>query len=206
MAVDIDIRTTGVRKLMRSLEAFDKRIAQTATQRALNRTINDMRETAIREGALWMGIKKSLVAKRFGFDVKRRHGAMGIKGARRGIAMEASTIAKGRPFNLIRWNATQMPTGVSSDAWGERKIYKDTKIIKGKFVARLSKHLVDREGRRRLMNRSAFGPGLTHALQEPKIVDNVQTTGVFRFEHHFVQRANELMRRAGFGKIGARGA
>lgn len=196
MAIDIDIRIGGSRELFRALNRFDRDVAQRATAQALNRTINNMRATAITLGAQYLGVAKSEIVKRFRFDINTKHGAIGIVGARARVRMEARAVASGRPFNLIRWDAHAVPGGVVANAWGESKLYRGLGITRNpaNFV------FVVNRGRRekKRIGRGAFGPGLTHALQRTGIQRAIEREGEEKFAQHFASAANYHLSRNGW--------
>jgi hypothetical protein len=196
MAINVDIRLTGVRRLMRDLNSFDTKVAQEATTQALNRTINNMRKTAIEEAAKWMGIKKKLIEKRTAFNVQTKLGAIGIKGAKRNIRMEARGFALGRPFNLIRFGAVPAPGGVTANAWGTSKLYKGLGIARNpaSFVFVVETRA---KGKKRI-RRGAYGPGLMQAMEVPRIAQAIETTGQVQFEKHFISAANFRLARNGW--------
>jgi len=197
MAIALNIRATGARDLLKSLNRFDSRIAQRATQQALNRTINNMAKAGKEEGAKFLGVAKSKISKGARVDQNSKHGAIAIQGARRGKAMRALMFVRGKPFNLIRWTTTPTKGGVISNAWGSAKRYPDTAIIGGKFVAVLTKHK-DKRGRAALRNKSAWGPGMTHAMEDPKIVAAILDEGDRKFVKHFASAAAFLLEREGY--------
>ncbi len=199
MAVSLDIRTTGVRKLARALARFDKAVSQKATQQALNRTINNMRATAIIEGARWMGIRRRLVEKRFQFNIQSKHGAVGIIGAKARIRMEARGVAIGRPFNLIRWGATRAGDGVRANAWGSERTYRGLSIAASpsRFVFVVNKK-AKRKGR---IGRGAYGPGLTSAIADKFVAEQIERVGEDKFEQHFIAAAKFRLSRAGWRAV-----
>lgn len=155
-----------------------------------------MRTAAIVLGSRFLGVKRSDIAKRFSFDIKTKHGGIGVVGAKPRVRMEARAVARGRPFNLVRWNAQPVAGGVRADAWGETKIYKGLGITRApaRFV-----FVVSKEGRaKKRIGRGAYGPGLTHALEEVDIQNEIARVGSERFDHHFVSAANYHLQRAGW--------
>lgn len=198
MAIGLDVRLIGDRALLRSLIRFDREVAQRATRDAINRTINNMRTVAIIEASRWLGVKRKDIVKRFNFTITAKHGAIGIIGAKRNKRMVATAIGRGRPFNLIRWETSEGPNGVTSSAWGAAKHYPNTVITRApaRFVAFIDK---TKKGAKRLKSKGAFGPGLTHALLEDRIARAIEKEGEAKFPAHFASRANEALRRAGWG-------
>ena len=199
MAVDIDIRLLA-RKQIKALESFDKKVAERAGAQALNRTINNMQKVAIEEGARFLGVSKNTLEKRFSFNLKENHGAIGIIGARPRVRMEAKGIAKGRPFNIVRWDAQQTSAGVVANAWGSTKLYKDTLIVRapGRFVAKLNR---SNKGKKRVARKGVFGPGLTHAIENQVVRFQIQREGERKFPQHYASAANRFMQLAGYSGV-----
>lgn len=195
MTVRIDIRLLGERELARELARFSPQVAQVATVHALNRTVNNMRSKAIKLSAKWLGVPGKLIKKRFNFNTKLAHGAIGIVNAKR-QRLEAKGVALGRPFNLIRWGAQRTPQGVTAHAWGKTKHYEGLSIASNPapFVFVISK---SGKGPKRI-KRGAYGPGLTDAMTDPTVAAAVKKEGEDKFTGHFVSRANRALERAGW--------
>lgn len=196
MAVDIDVRLTGARELLRGLQRFPGAVAERATAQALNRTINNMRSVAMVEGARYLGVPQRAIERRFQFNLRNKHGAVGIVGARARVRMEAIAVAKGRPFNLIRWNAHRAPGGVVADAWGSVRLYRGLGITRNPaaFVFVPNKGA---KGKKRI-GRGAYGPGLTTALQQERIARAIEREGFERFPLHLRSAANFWLAREGW--------
>lgn len=197
MGVELDVRVTGARELLRALDRFDRTVSQRATAQALNRTINNMRAVAIDRGARFLGVPKKDIERRFRFDIKNKHGAIGIVGARARVRMEAVAIARGRPFNLIRWNAQRVPGGVIADAWGETKFYHGLSITRAP-AAFVFAPVKGAKGKGRIPTQGAYGPGLTHALEDEQIAKAIEREGAKRFEAHLRSAANYYLERDGW--------
>jgi len=197
VTITLNIRETGARDLINALNRFDRAVAQRATAQALNRTINNMRATAIKEGSRWLGVKQSAIERRYSFDIRSKHGAIGIKGARARVRMEAVATARGRPFNLIRWGAVRVPGGVVANAWNNAKLYPGLGITRApaSFVFKVRDA---KQGKKRI-GRGAYGPGLTSAMTNTTVARSIERTGNEKFLQHFVSAANYHLERDGWG-------
>ena len=98
-----------------------------AAARALNRTADGVRTTAIKEISTRTRLKVVQLRQRFRVD-----GANPQK-------LSAIIYAYGYSPNLGQFDASQMQPGVQATAWEGGKTYKHTFMVKGKVVARVGK-------------------------------------------------------------------
>lgn len=165
--LDLDV-TADVREVERMFRRMPK-VVDRASVRSLNRT-NDQVGT----------IARRLIAKEMGLPVKAvRAGMFKIRASRKKLS--ASTVAKGRPLNLIRFNARQTKRGVSANAWGKRKIYK------GLFIANQGRTVFKRTSKQRLPIRSRWGPSIPKTMLENAIVKAMAQTAATQWQKNFAR-------------------
>lgn len=153
------------------------RVVEKAAVRSLNRT-NDSVAT----------IARKLIAKDMGIPAKAvRVGMFKLKAIRHKLT--ASTIARGRPINLIRFKARQTKKGVSASAWGKRKVYKGT------FIANKGRTVFKRKGKARAPIRGVWGPSIPKTMLEDYIVKAMQETANTQWQKNFARDLNYFMSR-----------
>ncbi len=127
-------------------------LVEKAATRSLNRT-NDQVAT----------IARRLIAKDMGVSIKTVRAGMSKVKARRSL-LTATTIAKDKPLNLIRFKSRQTKRGVSASAWGRRKVYKGT------FIGNQGRTVFRRTSKLRLPIKPVWGPSIPAVMLQDAIV------------------------------------
>lgn len=145
-----------------------------AAARALNRTADGVRTTAIKEISTRTRLKVTALRKRFSVD-----GANPQK-------LSAIIRAYGYSPNLGQFDATQAQFGVQATAWEGSKTYKHTFMIKGRVVAR--------QGKARFPLKGIRGPSSPQTFKRPDVTAQLIAYANGRFAKEF---AYEWQRRLG---------
>ncbi len=154
----MDVRVNVQRAQRKLFHVRDKAVNQAAA-RALNRTIKQVKTSAVRElkdeigkatGLTSAGLKKSI----------KEH-----KANRRRLT--ARLVPSGRAIPLIRFGARQVKQGVTAAAWGKRKAYKGAFITKMKSGR---KGVFARTSKKRLPIKELYGPALPKEFSKGKII------------------------------------
>jgi len=144
-------------------------VVEKAATRSLNRT-ND--QVAV--------VARRMIAKDMGIPVKAvRAGMFRIKAMRHKLS--ASTVARGRPLNLIRFKARQTKKGVSASAWGKRKVYKGT------FIGNQGRTVFKRTGKSRTPIKAVWGPSIPKTMLQDYVIKAMQETARNRWQVNFAR-------------------
>lgn len=108
--------TVDIQKAMRDLSAAHQRMVPAAASSALNRVATSARTTAVRTIRGETAIKASEVRKYISLR----------RASRANLVAQITT--KSHAPNLIRYGAREVKKGVSANAWGKRRIYRDAFI------------------------------------------------------------------------------
>ena len=155
-------------------------VVNKAATRALNRTNNSVESIARRMIAKDMGIPAKAV----------RVGMFKIKATRH--SLKASTVARGRPLNLIRFKARQTKKGVSASAWGKRKVYKGT------FIGNQGRTVFKRVGKQRTPIKAVWGPSIPKTMLADYIVRAMQEKAGSQWQKNFARDLQFYLDRARF--------
>jgi len=196
------------RERTRLLRVIDPRRVRFAEREALNATAAAVQRVAIKEIAEEMGVTPAALRKR-GRGVNQRAtrgpvGSLPVKKAS-SLALHAVLTGYGRPFNLARYGAREIKGGARSSIKGRR-----TRKGKGRVIGvihsawgrsqtavgawRLGKGnrgpvVVASSGAgKRGGIRGAFGPGVTHVMQYPKIRKELEGAALREFGPRFNER------------------
>lgn len=145
-----------------------------AAARALNRTADGTKTTAISEISTRTRLKVTQLRKRFGVN-----GANPLK-------LQAIISAYGYSPNLYSFNARQTAAGVSANAWEGGKVYKHTFIVDG--------HVVARVGKARFPLKGIRGPSSPQTFKLDAVTQKLIAYATGRFAKDF---AYEWQRRLG---------
>lgn len=184
----ISYHLLGTADFKRSLTGLQREVFPTANARAINRAASKMRTETVRSLARFMGLKQK--------DIRER---MTLRKASR-QKQNAILRYRGRPFNLIRFKARQLKSGVKAKPWGKWRTWKHAFIadVNGvKFVAIRRRRGQGRVGR--LPMDSLHGPGIASTANEDHIAavrENVmRTVYPAELEKHLEHLAGKLAER-----------
>ena len=160
MALELDFQVETARQL-RALRGFERSLQDKAIFGALQKTAQKMQTTAVAEIAAFLGLRKKVIARRLSFDASTQHGAVARRGYRSRLTVDVKT--RGRPFNVIRWiQSRSLP--VVHNAWG-RAVTLERHV----FIGNRGRTVFKRQTHDRLNIKGVWGPGATHAAQDPKV-------------------------------------
>lgn len=182
---------TNIREINKRLKTIPSKVTIPSMNAALNRATTAGRTQAVRSVSKAMGLKQKLVRERtrvIRSSFKRLTGAI---------------VLTGRPLNMIRFNARQIRKGVSSSAYGQRR------LTKGAFIANSGRTVFVRTngkmGSRKAGRNSTvtkhnqqikpvYGPGIADTAAQPDIAKDI-TKVINRTYRKTILR--ELRRRSG---------
>lgn len=184
----ISFHLVGRGDFKRALDKLEREVFPTANYRALNRAASRMRTETVRSLAKFMGLKQK--------DIRER---MTLRKASR-QKQNAILRYRGRPFNLIRFKARQLKSGVKAKPWGKWRTWKHAFIanVNGvEFVAIRRRRGPGRVGR--LPMDSLHGPGIARTANEDHIAavreDVMRTVYPAELEKHLTHLAGKLATR-----------
>ena len=168
--------TTNHKEFAKRLNSIQKQYIPKAKVRSLNRTATTVRKEAVTKTYKDMGSTASAVRNRMSI----------VKATKNSLV--SKIIATGKAFKLIHFKARQTKKGVTSTAWGKRKLYKGTFIaaVNGnKFVFTKRKEK-NNQGRRKL--KILFGPAVSQTTAKENIKKAIEKLAFSVFKKEF--RAN----------------
>jgi hypothetical protein len=166
-------------RLTRDLTRFQRQVIPNATQMALNKVAASVRAEAVRELAKVTGLRQ-----------KDTRAATTLRKAHKGKPF-AEIVARGRPLNLIRFDARQLKKGVSARPWGKRWLFKPRV-----FIANQGRTVFIRErGAGRLPIRGMFGPSIARELLRDEVMAAINRKFAERWPIEFERALNVQFRK-----------
>lgn len=201
--------TAQADQIAQSLARIRSDQGPTATMRALNRTAQQILTVARRVAAQRMGISQAKLQDERGGPAFSLHRATKQ-------TLVAVVIARGKHLRLTQFSGTrQTKTGVTSSAWGTRKVYPGT------FMATMPTGFLgafDRKGGKRGQRRKVktgknvgkayrpglplkdlWGPSLPKTMAEKDVVDAVEATFATRMPINLDHEVSAILRRVTSG-------
>jgi|GEM_PF-734607 len=197
--------TAQADQIARILAQLGSEQVPTATMRALNRTAQQILTVSRRTAAKEMGISQTKL------QDERGGPAFSLQRATR-QTLVAVIIARGKHLRLVQFSGTrQTKKGVTSSAWGTRKLYPGTfmSTMPTGFVGAFDRKGGKRGQRRRvkagknigkayrpeLPLKDLWGPSLPKTMAEKDVVDAVETTFATRMPINLDHEVSAILRR-----------
>ncbi len=197
---DMDVRA-DVKKVEKMLTASQRKVIPQATARTLNRTASTVRTQARREVARQMGVKQKAIKNQLDIIVK-------AKRTRLFTQIEAT----GYALNLIEFvapskrepGAFRKKKGVTAKAYGQKKEYKGSFIVKGKgsgkpvVVGRRPDAERAKGKWQSPWSKSFYGPSVPKTFIQDKIVMILRKVANVRWRKEFDNNVRYYLRKAGY--------
>jgi len=169
---------SNIEEVRRKFSGAPKQVHD-AARRAINRTAQQVNTIAVRQLAKETGVKQSKIR-----ELLRIFAA-------NFTSLAATIRVTPRTFNIASFNAKQTKRGVSSSAWGKRKLYRGGFLIQGGETAMI------RTGPKRLPIRPLYGPRVHGEFVRNVVNDAMVSTTTTRFPINFAQQLRFALGRIG---------
>jgi hypothetical protein len=163
---------SNIKDVKRKMTNVEKVVIPKATSMALNKTLSKTYTFVVREVAKATGFKQKDLRQLIS---KRRANAR---------YQEAVITVRGKAPNLIRFNARQTKTGVSSTAWGHRK------NNEGAFIANQGRTVFHRTSEKSHPIKPNYGPRPWREFLRQEIDKSSSLVAVKNFNTEFIRAVN----------------
>ncbi len=162
---DIDV-ISDIKQAEQYLTSVEREVVPKAASWALNRTAKKVQTRVIRFISSVAGIKQKLIRSEM-FLIKSSW-----------TRLTSMIRTRGKPRNIIHWNARQTKKGVTASPWKNRRLFKHAFIVNDKWVA-------VRTTKKRLPLKPIFGPGVMKEFSRPKAIGLMQVNAIQFFKENF---------------------
>lgn len=169
---------TNIAAVRRKYKGAAKQV-DNAARRALNRTAQQVRTVSVRALSKETGVKQRSVRDRV--SIRKANYS----------TLSAEVQARPRTYNIASFGARQTKQGVSSSAWGKRRLYKGGFLINGGRTALI------RLGKSRLPLKPLWGPRIHREFERDVVNKAMVDTTRARFPINFRQQLRFALGRIG---------